>query len=547
MNKVLWGKLSRFLIVLIYMIMISVSFILLIFFPNLIFSESDLPTFNQQLVSTIPKTYLEKIDFPFNSKIVIHSISPTLNIKGKMELPFPVMMGTTLFKKSKDNAFSFDIGLKQNKKVMLLTSFIVSSDAYVTLPLTVIRLKVPPDFSQYANTKFKEAYLSFFNQNFFYNPDQKRQLSDALTRSDLAYFLSTTLSKEPLSNGMNCKDVSETSPFSHSISYVLTQKWMSEFPDGTFRPALPVKKMEFVVSLVKALNLNPELSNMPYFSDIPTDHWSLKFINTGIKAGFVKKESQFSGHESISIKNFIETISQVPTFKNYFVFNEAPIEVSKEEFAYQEHVAAVEKILISLQPKKVEKVEKQEKEAVNPLDIDQIVDIPVKHWARNAVIKLRSLNILPLDKEFHPTKLITRGELLVILPKLYSFTPHDSSIKIKSSGLSEEQLKNLKWLFEKGVFSLESKDPLLSKPLTRLEVLAALIKYIEQFKTIDPVHQIPYQDIPKWGYPYVAKAMSLGILSPSKRFNPKKNMSKAEFACMISKLKFIEENKNHEN
>ena len=87
----------------------------------------------------------------------------------------------------------------------------------------------------------------------------------------------------------------------------------------------------------------------------------------------------------------------------------------------------------------------------------------------------------------------------------------------------------------------------MSKPLTRLEVLAALVKYIEKFETISPAPQIPYQDIPNWGYPYVAKAMSLGILSPSKKFNPKKNMSKAEFACMISKLKIIEESKDHEN
>ena len=167
MNKVLWGKLGGFLIVLVYMILMIISFIIIIFFPKLVFSESDFPIFNQQLVSSIPKTYLEKIEFPFTSTTVVYSTSPTLNIKGKMGLPFPVIMGTTLFKKSKDNSFNFDVGLKQNKKVMLLTSFIVSSDAYMTLPITVMRLTVPSDFSQYMNTKFKDAYLSFFNQHFF--------------------------------------------------------------------------------------------------------------------------------------------------------------------------------------------------------------------------------------------------------------------------------------------------------------------------------------------------------------------------------------------
>lgn len=60
------------------------------------------------------------------------------------------------------------------------------------------------------------------------------------------------------------------------------------YPDGTFKPENSVTRAEFATMVVLAKKLTLVSPATPTFKDVPTSHWAFKYVETAVKAGYLK-------------------------------------------------------------------------------------------------------------------------------------------------------------------------------------------------------------------------------------------------------------------
>jgi peptide/nickel transport system substrate-binding protein len=60
------------------------------------------------------------------------------------------------------------------------------------------------------------------------------------------------------------------------------------YPDGTFKPENPVTRAEFATMVVLAKKLTLVSPASPTFKDVPTNHWAFKYVETAVRAGYLK-------------------------------------------------------------------------------------------------------------------------------------------------------------------------------------------------------------------------------------------------------------------
>ncbi|MEM9991871.1 MAG: S-layer homology domain-containing protein, partial [Bacteroidota bacterium] len=70
------------------------------------------------------------------------------------------------------------------------------------------------------------------------------------------------------------------------IAFMLSNRFMSGYPNGTFRPDNPLTRAEFATMLVKVLGISTNTSNAGRFNDI-SGHWAKTNILSAANAGYV--------------------------------------------------------------------------------------------------------------------------------------------------------------------------------------------------------------------------------------------------------------------
>ncbi len=60
------------------------------------------------------------------------------------------------------------------------------------------------------------------------------------------------------------------------------------YPDGTFKPENNVTRAEFATMVVLAKKLTLVSPATPSFKDVPTTHWAYKYVETAVRAGYLK-------------------------------------------------------------------------------------------------------------------------------------------------------------------------------------------------------------------------------------------------------------------
>ncbi|RAP31874.1 hypothetical protein DID76_02070 [Candidatus Marinamargulisbacteria bacterium SCGC AG-414-C22] len=175
----------------------------------------------------------------------------------------------------------------------------------------IIKIMSPKDIKKYKkNLKY---YNYFYNSQFLFNAPSK-QLSDYLTRSDLAYF-SYQLYNPFIETYF--ESYFEDLPKEHwaypYISFSTSKKFMSEFADGLFYPQKTVSKIEALLTIIRVLNLDllDNYSDLP-FSDISKYHWSNKFLEAAIRYKLIPESSTFNPDSFLTIKDFMDLVQLVP-------------------------------------------------------------------------------------------------------------------------------------------------------------------------------------------------------------------------------------------
>ena len=106
------------------------------------------------------------------------------------------------------------------------------------------------------------------------------------------------------------KDMTSTHWADREIQALANDDVIVGYPDGTFRPDIPVTRAEFATMVIKSLHQeNLPLSETYYFKDVPTNYWAYNNIQRaqafnllkGFPDGTFKPDNTISKAEAISI------------------------------------------------------------------------------------------------------------------------------------------------------------------------------------------------------------------------------------------------------
>ena len=129
------------------------------------------------------------------------------------------------------------------------------------------------------------SYIYLFNSPFLHDPNRDRKIKASFTRADLAYFIHqvSTINAQELPP-LSFKDITPDFWANNAINFSVVNELMTEYPDNTFQPEKVVTKLEYIIALVKALELNLENNDvqLPY-TDINDNHWTIKYIRAAFK------------------------------------------------------------------------------------------------------------------------------------------------------------------------------------------------------------------------------------------------------------------------
>ena len=272
----------------------SFIFSLLFFlFSGLVYPVFDIPTtsegvFEMDVVTeNIPLEYRDflALQLPAKNQVTLKS---SVVIKGHNKLKTQTFVNGALVRSHQDGRFFQEVPLNALGKQTLLTSFVTPDLQFLTIGRKLIRLYSPLGIENVFLDRKRVVY--FFNSDFLYNPDRSKRVSDVLTRADLAFFVSKLFPDAYVDKlKANYEDVDDTSWMAPYIGYVRKKKIMLEFPDGQFKPQNAVKKLEYIVTLVRAyeLPMDQSLSPLP-FKDVDQSHWASKFIRTALNHGLIE-------------------------------------------------------------------------------------------------------------------------------------------------------------------------------------------------------------------------------------------------------------------
>jgi len=431
------------------------------------------------VVTAVPSQFSSKfvLATPENNATVVRK---KIVVTGQNTYMTPTYVNGQMVRLQDDGTFSTELDVEAYGLFSVYCTFITPDQHFFIVKRDVLSLALPDDIDNFALNR--KQLISFFNSSYFYNPDHTRQLLDPLTRADLAYFMAKLKNadiKQKLSSRF--QDIPENAWFSQSVLFVVNDHIMSEFPDGLFRPQKPVTKLEYIVTLVRAMKLEFDQSNsdLPY-RDVKPNHWSAKFIRTALKAGLIKPDPDLNLESALTVADFISLTQAIPDVQRTLAalpdsFAPLPVATANvEAFLYpilagmkseQPQVAPVEHSVQFSSPNKPITGTTSDSlvfEGVvfpaEPFDIGAIHVVPSAdgkfvysaplalgkndisltifgkeypfkavrfpsyadlngHWAELPVAKLRFLRVLDDEAEFKPSKQVTREEFVLWLSR----------------------------------------------------------------------------------------------------------------------------------
>ncbi|MFC5468215.1 S-layer homology domain-containing protein [Cohnella suwonensis] len=120
-----------------------------------------------------------------------------------------------------------------------------------------------------------------------------------MTRGEFAYLLAYSLKLSPSKKPSSFKDLPDANLASF-IEALKEEGLANGYPDGTFRPDLPVTRAEAASLLTKAKKLQPQIGSQ--FKDVPQKSWYAGAVGALVKAGIVagKSKEQFAPNAVIT-------------------------------------------------------------------------------------------------------------------------------------------------------------------------------------------------------------------------------------------------------
>jgi hypothetical protein len=258
----------------------------------------------------IPESYLDYSTILLPQENLI-TVKNKISVKGFNKMQTETFVNGENVRLRSDGGFFQEIDLLKEGKQSILVTFTTPDNSFFSVKRKVVKLYTPSDIDKYSYNR--KQFIYFFNTDYIFNPNRERQLSDKFTRGDLAYLVSMILKdKYKAKYKANFEDVPKESWMYPFIGFVAKKKYMLEFPDGDFKPNEQVNKLELVVTLVRALELDFDQSNQSIsFSDINSNHWSAKFIRTALSNNIIEPSTMFYPDQLMTISDMIDVTGRL--------------------------------------------------------------------------------------------------------------------------------------------------------------------------------------------------------------------------------------------
>lgn len=89
------------------------------------------------------------------------------------------------------------------------------------------------------------------------------------------------------------RDVPQNHPYANAITYVQSERIVSGYSDGTYRPNDSINRAEFTKIVVGSIVIGPDIEGCsktdegPKLSDVPTSSWFIDYVCTARKRGII--------------------------------------------------------------------------------------------------------------------------------------------------------------------------------------------------------------------------------------------------------------------
>lgn len=423
----------------------------------------------------IPKIYENSFILlsPDNKNI---SYSKEVVIKGKNKFLTPVFINGEPVELFPDGRF-YSKQILEKKGANL---FVITFTTPQFQPIHIVRnitLCDPESVDLKRYGKDSAMIVSYLHSSFMSPKRTISSLSDQFTRSDLAFFICQLKKINPtLSSVFLFKDIDNTYWATPYIQYTVAQNMMTEYPDGNFYPDKPVKKIEYIITLIKALHyplptMNVTL-NIPY-QDVKPTHWTARYIHTAVENSLIPVTKTLNFDKDLTFGEFIRLALQL---------NEVKMVLNKSEVPTPTISASLEKEINT--------------------KIFPILQKASKNYLDQQKIELES----PQDRSFSTTPII-----------LFNGTIHPAG----------------NFTINKNTYQSDANGHFI----VPVEASATVNNFIIQSsvgvatKSVSTFYLRPYDDMEEhWLAPVSAKTKYLKLTEDTPSFNPKQHVTRAEFA-----------------
>lgn len=174
----------------------------------------------------------------------------------------------------------------------------------------------------------------FHNSIILGYPDSTFKPDKPIKRVEVAVILSNTflLSRN---NSINLpKDVKDDYWGKDYILNAISNGLMTGYNDGTFKPEEPLKRSEAAAIIFKILSLKEDYGD--YFLDIPSSYWAKGIIGAVYKSGIISgyQDKTFKGEKSVTRAEFITMILKAIGRGGNFGDINKFIDIDKNHWAY---------------------------------------------------------------------------------------------------------------------------------------------------------------------------------------------------------------------
>lgn len=441
----------------------------------------------------------------------------------------------------------------------------------------VVALPGPSDIGS-LNDPQRSNYLYTLNSPFIHKSMTQKNLFQPVSRAELAYFSHAILQQDPQPpTPTDYSDVDANAWAKPAIDQLVANEIMREYMDGRFHPEKPISTLEYIITVVRALNLESESESdtapLPY-SDIDPDDWTTRFVRIGYTHQLLPDTPQLNGNAQLDYQTFLSLLGRIPAVQAHINAQRnaaAPLAdmatIMANIQAYQAHPRTTI-VMDSLQngdilyaPTTTVSV------TVNPaapfqfnqttltpdasghrqiaVSVFEPGPVPItittgpfkktmtayyfpwypelnNHWISGTISRLRYVRKLETPRTFSPTQTMTRAEFKALflwatgLPKTTDTTP---------------------W------FSDTGSNPLL----TRAEAGAAIAKFIGH--TPDRTSSMDnsvFRDVPNghWFRPYLSTLLAKNIVRANAQFHLNRPITEAEVVHMLSQTAPVQHDLN---